>query len=134
MTFESRIGKAPSPSCLIIELRDVGLQDVAAPLYASDKIDVTNVTFNGEYEYVLESKKPLMGHSGYSVSARLNLGWCPSADMKKWIRPSDFLTDALNSVVIKDDVDVYEKNLKMKLFRKLKRAHPPTVDELNSPL
>lgn len=108
--FPAPIRKLPVPSCLRIKLKDMTLQDVPSIVVKEMQIDVSGQNIGTEYQYELETKKPVELWREYAVEAVLNNGWCKAKDQDQWIRPGDYLTDTSFRVDITDSEDSFVKD------------------------
>ena len=98
ITFTKKPGKLPPNSCLNLEFKDTAVQDVSSVIYQEDTIDLSEVEIGDSYYYKIKTKKPKLIHDSYSISAVLNVGWCPKAASSKWIRQKDYVTDTTFNV------------------------------------
>eukprot|EP00795_Rhopilema_esculentum_P016580 gene16580-8004_t len=112
LKFNKSPGKLPKKSCLRISFQDTGLADTSSVSYKEDVLDLSGVEIGNVYEYKLMSRRPQRTF-GFSVSATLNVGWCPDKDSKQWLKNKDFLTDTMFNVKLKPDSVNYEKDLNL---------------------
>ena len=117
LTFNKSPGKLPEKSCLRISFQDTGLADTSSVSYKEDVLDLSGVEIGNVYEYKLMSRRPQRTF-GFSVSATLNVGWCPDKDSKQWLKNKDFLTDTMFNVELKPDSINYEKDLNLVYYCK----------------
>lgn len=111
ITFPQSTGRLPPPSCLRIKLADVSLQDAPSVSIKEIKIDVSNEDVGTEYEYELESKKPIAWWKDYAISATLNKGWCKADGEKKSIKEGGYWTDTNFRVDITEEGEEYLKDI-----------------------
>ena len=109
--FDKTPGKLPSPSCLNIFFEDVSFQDVESVLYEKKQIDVSGLDMKKQYKYSLETKKPVDMKLDFSISAVLNIGWCPSENSSSWLRNYDFLSKANVKVPIQPEENLYTRDI-----------------------
>ena len=113
------VPKINSSSCLKISLKDVSVADSHSITIASMIVNVSNIE-SKEYEYVLESKKPLDEelYRRFTVNAILNVNWCPPEDSMKWIKKGDYLTDTAFSVELQKNISIYKQDVHLICYGK----------------
>ena len=116
ITFPRPTGRLPFPSCLRIKLADVSLQGAPSVSIKEIKIDVSNTDVGTEYQYILETKKPIAWWKDYAISAMLNKGWCKADGEKKSIKKGDYWTDTNFRVDITEEREEYLKDISVVCF------------------
>lgn len=109
--FDKVPGKLPSPSCLNLFFEDISLQDVSSVLYAKKQIDVSGYDMKKQYQYSLETKKPINTKLVYSISVVLNIGWCPNQNATSWVRNNDYLSESTIKVPLAVEEDIYTRDI-----------------------
>ena len=119
--FPRTPGRLPHGSCLVMKFEDVSMQDAASVRLASLKTNMSNSFVNDVFDYSLKSKKPIMNEfwRTYTISAVLNVGWCPGNNSDEWVRAGDYLTDTHFGIPLNNESDIYYKNIHVKCYGKM---------------
>ncbi len=119
LKFDKAPGKMPNSSCLKIEFEDVALQDVASILYEEEEYEIAGDDIGKSFSYKMETRRPKSLVGVYSMSAVLNVGWCPEQKDKEWVRDNDFLSETIARVPLNDTQDRYQVDIPVVFYCKL---------------
>ena len=107
--------RIPKDSCLTLKVEDSQIADAASTQISKRILKNEDLkVISGSMSYNITFKPPANSVE-YTVSATLNMGWCPSGG-DDWLHDGDYLTTTSYTFDVKPSTQIYEKDIEMEFY------------------